>query len=144
MRRALACGALLLAGASALPAQAMRNFSASRPARAGDPALLRTTLDFGAGRVVLRAGAPDQLYRMQLRYDAERFAPIHDYEPAAGSLHLGLEQQGRGGIRVTSRARDNRKRVGPLGDFRLERPSLDRSAAKGGCPDCAFDRSRER
>ncbi len=104
MRRALACGALLLAGASALPAQAMRSFSASRPARAGDPALLRTTLDFGAGRVVLRAGAPDQLYRMQLRYDAERFAPIHDYEPAVGSLHLGLEQQGRGGIRVTSRA----------------------------------------
>lgn len=104
MRPLLACAALLVAGASLLPAQAMRSYTTSRPARAGDPALLRTTLDFGAGRVVLRAGATDQLYRMQLRYDAERFAPIHAYEPAIGALHLGLEQQGRGGIRVTSRA----------------------------------------
>ena len=104
MRPLLACAALLVAGASLLPAQAMRSYTTSRPARAGDPALLRTTLDFGAGRVVLRAGATDQLYRMQLRYDAERFAPIHAYEPAVGALHLGLEQQGRGGIRVTSRA----------------------------------------
>jgi hypothetical protein len=104
VRAFLAGLALLLTGATTLPAQAMRSFSTSRPARAGDPSLLRTTLDFGAGRVVLRAGAPDQLYRMQLRYDAERFAPIHDYEPAIGALHLGLDQQGRGGIRVTSRA----------------------------------------
>lgn len=103
--RVLLAGLIVLAtGTAPLSAQAMRTFSTSRPARAGDPALLRTTLDFGAGRVVLRAGAAGQLYRMQLRYDAERFAPIHDFEPASGSLHLGLGQQGRGGIRVTSRA----------------------------------------
>jgi len=43
------------------------------------------------------------LYDAKLRYDADRFTPVHRYEPRTGLLRLGLESIGRAGIRVTSR-----------------------------------------
>ncbi|MEO5799566.1 MAG: hypothetical protein ABIZ70_00335 [Gemmatimonadales bacterium] len=88
--------------ASALPAQTMRSFNATRPV-AGER-MLRATLDFGAGRVVVQPGVAGSLYRAVLRYDAERSAPVQDYDTRTGILHLGLEPVGGGGMRVTSRA----------------------------------------
>jgi len=103
-RAPLLLGALLLAGSAAPPlaAQSPRSYTASRPLRGPQPPL-RTTLDFGAGRVVVRAGNPGILYDARLRYDAERYTPIHSYDPRTGILHLGLASIGGAGLRVTSR-----------------------------------------
>lgn len=104
MRRlGAALGAVLLAAGPALAAQTMRSYAAGGPS-ANPPAVLRTVLEFGAGRVVVRAGTGPSLYDAQLRYDADRFTPVHRYEPRTGALRLGLESVGRAGIRVTSRS----------------------------------------
>lgn len=97
----LAAAALALVAAPAA-GQAMRTYSASRPLKGAQPPL-RTTLDFGAGRVVVRAGEDGKLYRVGLRYDGDRYTPIHRYDPRTGILHLGLKSVGGAGIRVTSR-----------------------------------------
>jgi len=95
--------AAILAGAITHEAngQAMRTFNAAR--QTNSERLLRATLDFGAGAVRFAPASPGQLYRMQVRYDATRYAPIQWYEPRTGILRLGLEPVGGGGIRVTSR-----------------------------------------
>lgn len=93
-------GALIFIGP--LSAQTMRNYSAGRPVAASQPPL-RASLEFGAGRVLVRATTGNALYDARLRYDAERFTPIHQYQPLTGTLRLGLESIGRVGIRVTSR-----------------------------------------
>ena len=85
-----------------LSAQTMRNYAANRPV-AEAQAPLRAALEFGAGRVVVRASTGNALYDAKLRYDADRFTPIHQYQPRTGTLRLGLESVGRGGFRVTSR-----------------------------------------
>ncbi|HET9064596.1 MAG TPA: hypothetical protein VFN22_02085 [Gemmatimonadales bacterium] len=85
-----------------LAAQSMRTYAASRPVTdTGIP--LRASLDFGAGRVVVRAGDPAVLYATTMEYDAERYTPVQRYDPRTGILHLGLASIGRGGLRVTSR-----------------------------------------
>ncbi len=96
--------ALLVASSppALLTAQSMRNYAASRPVT--DIAIpLRATLDFGAGRVVVRAGDSRMLYATQMEYDADRYTPVQRYDPRTGILHLGLTSIGRGGLRVTSR-----------------------------------------
>jgi len=85
-----------------LAAQSMRTYAASRPVTdTGIP--LRASLDFGAGRVVVRAGNPGVLYATTMEYDADRYTPVQRYDPRTGILHLGLSTIGRGGLRVTSR-----------------------------------------
>jgi hypothetical protein len=85
-----------------LSGQTMRSYSAGRPVAASQPPL-RAVLEFGAGRVLVRASTGRMLYDAKLRYDAERFTPVHQYQPRTGQLRLGLESVGRAGIRVTSR-----------------------------------------
>lgn len=98
---------VLLATVSALApitahAQTMRTYTATRPVQVAQPPL-RAEVDFGSGRLVLRAGGEDRLYSMQVRYDADRYAPMQRYDRRTGILQLGLESVGRSGIRVTSR-----------------------------------------
>lgn len=92
-------GALL-----ALPAhaQTMRSFTATRGIMAERQVI--ATLDFGAGAVRVGPAAASQLYRMEVRYDADRFRPTQQYDPRTGILRLGLESIGKGGMRVTSRS----------------------------------------
>lgn len=82
-------------------AQTMRAFTASRAV--GRERQLRATLEFGAGQLRLAPASTGQLYRMQLRYDAERYTPVQQYEPRTGILRLGLESVGKSGVRVSSR-----------------------------------------
>lgn len=100
--------ALLLAAALArgispvdLQAQSMRGFTTSRPV-SGAPSPLRASLEFGAGRVTVRAGDDAVLYRMLLSYDAERFSPVQRFDQRTGMLDLGVASIGSGGIRVVS------------------------------------------
>lgn len=102
-RAALLAAALAVAATPALAAQTMRTYGASRPLKGAQPPL-RTTLEFGAGRVVVRAGPGTDLYDVGLRYDADRYTPVHRYDPRTGILQLGLQSVGGGGIRVTSRS----------------------------------------
>lgn len=95
--------AALVAVAAPLGAQTMRTYGASR-AHVGAQPPLRTTLDFGAGRVVVRAGSDGDLYDVGMRYDADRYTPVHRYDPRTGILHLGVRSIGGTGIRVTSRS----------------------------------------
>lgn len=84
----LAC-ALALPGAAA--AQTWEEMSASR--RATGDEVTRVDLHYGAGRLQIRAGEENLLYRMFLRYDSERFEPVADY--ARGRLELGTRTRGR-------------------------------------------------
>lgn len=102
-RAGLLAAVLALVATPALTAQTMRTYSASRPLKGAQPPL-RTTLEFGAGRVVVRAGPGTDLYDVGLRYDADRYTPVHRYDPRTGILQLGLRSVGGGGIRVTSRS----------------------------------------
>lgn len=104
MRRVplLAAVAVTALGAPALAAQTMRTVATSRPL--ADESVLRATIEFGAGVVQVGPAAVGELYRMQLRYDADRNGPVHQFDAASGSVRLGLQGNGNAGIRVTSRA----------------------------------------
>jgi hypothetical protein len=94
----------LMAGASAmsLPAQTMRNFTATRNV-AGEK-LIRASLDFHGGTVSVAPLTGAGLFHVLMRYDADRFVPVQEYEPRTGILRLGLQPVGATAVRVTSRA----------------------------------------
>lgn len=85
---AVALGTVLPGGAAA---QSWEEMSASR--RAGGVDDLDVVVRYGAGRMQIRPGSNDLLYRMQLRYDAERFEPVVDL--SGRRLELGTETRGR-------------------------------------------------
>ncbi len=98
---ALACSATIAAGPAA--AQTWRTVTSARQLH-GERALA-VTVQYGVGRFRLGPAASGQLYRMELRYDEERFSPIRDYDPTAPSLRLGV--RGREGTRVAFNPRRN-------------------------------------
>lgn len=97
--------ALLLLAGGAPPgtagAQVMREYSASRPMRGERQ--VSVALHFGAGQLRLLPAAAGTLYRIDVRYDTERFAPLSGYDPGTRRLEIGLRSRGAGGIRVISR-----------------------------------------
>ena len=86
---------LLAAPASA---QTLRDYDYTRPLR--HERQLRAVVEFGAGRLLVQPGPRDRLYGLALKYDAERFHPIGSYNPATAEVHLGVANDGGGGIRV--------------------------------------------
>jgi len=64
---------------------------------------MTVNLDFAAGGLRLMPGPAGTLYRLEARYDTERFAPVSVYDSRRGRLTLGLRSTGAFGIRVTSR-----------------------------------------
>lgn len=101
MRRIAAALALSLL-ALPLQGQAMRQFSASH--RRGNTTALAVRVNFSAGTLHLGAAPTGELYRMDLAFDADRFAPVAGYTPATGSLTLGTTPVGDAGIRVMNRS----------------------------------------
>ncbi|HSG49346.1 MAG TPA: LiaF domain-containing protein [Longimicrobiales bacterium] len=71
--------------------QEWENVSASRKLSGEDAVDVR--IKYGVGRFQVRPGDPGTLYRMDLRYDSERFEPVVDY--SRGRLELGVETRGR-------------------------------------------------
>lgn len=98
----LATMALTAMGAHSLAAQTMRSVATSRPL--SGERVLRASIEFGAGTVHVGPAASGDLYRMQLRYDADRNGPVNQFDAATGAVRLGLQGNGNAGIRVTSRA----------------------------------------
>lgn len=91
----------LMIGAAPLQAQAMRPFSTFRQLHGETRLNLR--LEYAAGTLFVGAAERNQLYRLDLSYDQDRFVPVSDYDPAHGSALLGLKSSGNSGVRVSSR-----------------------------------------
>ncbi len=97
-----AAGVLLPAALLLLPlatgsAQTWRTITSARQVH-GEQAL-NVELAYGAGRLRVSPGAAGELYRVEMRYDEERFAPVRTWDAATGSLRVGI--RGREGTRVS-------------------------------------------
>lgn len=91
MRRAILVAALSTVTAPAVHAQSMRSVTMSRQLE--DDAEVRVSVEYGVGNFSVRSVGEGLLYRMNLRYDEERFEPIADYSDHR--LELGVESIGR-------------------------------------------------
>lgn len=88
----LAAGAaLLFATPGGVRGQDWQELSTSR--KVGDERSVDVHIKYGAGHFRVRPGAAGTLYRMQLRYDADRFEPVAEY--SRGLLELGVDGRGR-------------------------------------------------
>jgi hypothetical protein len=99
MRLLLPALALCL-GASGATAQSMRPFSTYRQWHG--ETRLDARLQYAAGALRLAAGRPNELYRMDVLYDGDRYVPVSDFDAARGGVALGLRASGDGGLRVVS------------------------------------------
>jgi len=93
--------AIALCMAATAQAQTWRTVTSSRQLR-GEEALA-VNVTYAAGRLTLVPGAPGTLYRMDLRYDEDVFAPVRAFDPEGGTLRLGVRSVGRqrGAVRVS-------------------------------------------
>jgi hypothetical protein len=101
MRRVLLSLLALALGASGAAAQSMRPFSTYRQWHG--ETRLDARLEYAAGALRLAAGRPNELYRMDVLYDGERYVPVSAFDAARGGVALGLRASGEGGLRVVSR-----------------------------------------
>lgn len=79
----------------------------------------RIRVQYGAGRVDVRASASPVLYDMHLRYDERRGAPVHRYDAASRSAVLGLETR-EGAQRFGDRDDSGELRLGLPTNVRLD------------------------
>jgi hypothetical protein len=96
---ALFAGLTLWAGGAA--AQTMRPFTTFRQMHG--ETRLTARLEYAAGNFRLGTGRPNELYRMDLSYDQDRFLPMSDFNISSATAVLGLKASGMGGVRVVSR-----------------------------------------
>ena len=101
MRRMLLSLLALALGASGAAAQSMRPFSTYRQWHG--ETRLDARLEYAAGALRLAGGRPNELYRMDVLYDGERYVPVSTFDAARGGVGLGLRAAGEGGLRVVSR-----------------------------------------
>lgn len=87
-RPALVAGLLLAVASGTVAAQDWRTLSRARQFN-GEEALA-VEVEYGAGRLEVKPGGTDLLYRANLRYDADAFEPRMDYEDER--LELGFEE----------------------------------------------------
>jgi hypothetical protein len=82
-------------------AQTMRPFETFRQSHG--ETRLKATLEYAAGNLRVLPGRPDELYRMEVSYDENRYIPVSDFDTQTGAVVLGLKPAGEGGVRVVSR-----------------------------------------
>lgn len=92
-RRVLSFALLVLAAgaptASAQRGPLWRSIDLARQLRDTQPERIR--VQYGAGKVAVRAAAEPLLYQMRLRYDEARSVPLHRYDAEQHTTVLGLE-----------------------------------------------------
>ena len=101
MRRVVLLALALSLQTGVAAAQEMRPFTTFRQLHG--ETRLHASLEYAAGALRVAPGRPTELYRMDLAFDGERFAPISDYDAAQSAVSLGLRRGGTGGVRVVSR-----------------------------------------
>ena len=89
--RALLAGLILALTPLGATAQDWREVTSFR--QRSDEARLDIHVRYGAGELLIRPGEPGELYRVNLRYDADIFEPVTRYD--AGELEVGIEGRGR-------------------------------------------------
>ena len=100
--RQVGFGMALVLWAGAAQAQTMRPFTTFRQMHG--ETRLNARLEYAAGSLRMAPGEPNELYRMDLSYDEDRFVPVSDYDAAQGAVVLGLKSAGNAGLRVSSRS----------------------------------------
>lgn len=87
-----ALGALLLVGSVAIATtasgQSWRTMNSSRQMQGESP--VEVDVAYGAGTLMVRPGSPSLLYRMELRYDADRSEPVAAWDAERRRLRLGV------------------------------------------------------
>ncbi|MFL5386107.1 MAG: LiaF domain-containing protein [Longimicrobiaceae bacterium] len=107
-RRAARLAAVAVLGATLAachPADAQRMRSTTSARQLQGERRVNVEVEYGAGRLRVAPTRGDLLYRMELRYDDERYRPVTEYDRAAGRLKLGVESREHRG-----RSRGNRDR----------------------------------
>ncbi|HEY8257667.1 MAG TPA: hypothetical protein VIG08_08430 [Gemmatimonadales bacterium] len=99
--RAPLLATVLLLSAGVVSAQSIRPFSTFRQWHG--ETRLDARLEYAAGALRVAPGRPDDLYRMDVSYDEDRFVPVSDFEASKDAVTLGVAAAGGGGVRVVSR-----------------------------------------
>jgi hypothetical protein len=99
MKRTVAVLAVALAWiVTSASAQTLRTLTSARQLHGESSLIVEVT--YAAGEFKLEPASEGDLYRMELRYDEDKFAPVREYDPDAGVLRLGLRSlHGRTTIR---------------------------------------------
>lgn len=90
--------AALVAAASPAPAQTWRSLTSARQ-RHGERALT-VDVNYAVGEFRLAAAPSGTLYRMDLRYDEDRFVPVRAFDPDEPRLVVGIRGPARGNIEL--------------------------------------------
>jgi hypothetical protein len=98
-RRARLAAALALVAGSAACARAdaqpqLRSMTSAR--QLSGERRVDVQVEYGAGRLTVEPGEGGLLYRMDVRYDDQRFRPVAAYNRQSGRLRLGMESAHRG------------------------------------------------
>ncbi len=94
--------AVPVTSAPVLHAQTLREYSSTRQDHGESH--LAATIQYAGGDLSLVPAPAGILYTLRLTYDAERFAPVAQFDPAVPRLTLGTEPLSRtGGVRVSNR-----------------------------------------
>jgi hypothetical protein len=101
MRGVAMVGLALALVAGSASAQSMRAFTTFRQLHG--ETRLQANLHYLAGGLRVALGRANELYRMDASYDEDRYRPTSDFNAATGTVALGLEPAGEGGLRVLSR-----------------------------------------
>lgn len=95
VRSTILVALLSAAASSAVHAQSMRSVTMSRQLE--DNSEVQVSVEYGVGRFSVRSVSKGLLYRMNLRYDEDRFEPVAEY--TGHSLDVGLESIRRSRMR---------------------------------------------
>ena len=98
--------ACALAGlATPAAAQTWRTLTTARSLEG--PGAVTVNVRYGAGKFRLASGAGSELYRLQLRYDEDKFTPVREYDAETRTLRLGIRSV-HNGTRVSLGDRHDR------------------------------------
>ena len=90
----LLAAAVLAAGPSLAHGQTWRTLDVSRQLH--DTNELHVNVQYGAGRFELRAATDPVLYAMRLRYNEDKTTPLHEFDPEARTLRIGVDNASTG------------------------------------------------
>jgi hypothetical protein len=93
----------LLSAATPARAQTWRTVTSARQLHGERE--LSVEVEYGAGLFRVTPGAAGELYRVEMRYDEDKFTPVRTFDATAGTLRVGV--RGREGVRVS--LNDNRR-----------------------------------